>query len=138
MGLPSILANSIGRDIEEIYVANNKGEYEAVNLLERITMATRDCVTEFVKDRTGIDGRIGRNPISSLIRYTGFYQEPWVRALEGGEFRKSDGLQLVALFKYLQFCLEQVVKDNELGALQKALEGALPFLALSCDQSLTW
>ncbi len=27
------------------------------------------------------------------------------------------------LFDYLQVCLEQVVKDNELGALQQALEG---------------
>ena len=28
------------------------------------------------------------------------------------------------LFNYLQFCLEQVVKDNELGALKQALDGA--------------
>lgn len=27
------------------------------------------------------------------------------------------------MFKYLEFCLEQVVKDNELGALKEALEG---------------
>jgi magnesium chelatase subunit H len=122
-GLPTILAESIGRDIEDIYTGNNKGTLEDVSLNERITQACRACVTEFVKDRTGADGRIGANPMSQLLKFTGFYMEPWVRALRGSEFSGSNGQDLVNIFGYLEFCLEQVVKDNELGALQEALSG---------------
>merc|ERR1712178_358489 len=39
------------------------------------------------------------------------------------QFRKADPQQMKSLFGYLKFCLEQVVKDNELGALKEALEG---------------
>jgi magnesium chelatase subunit H len=117
-GLPSILAASIGRDMESIYEGNNIGWLEDVSLNERIKLACRNCIAEFVKDRTGADGRIGRNLMSTLLKFTGFYQEPWVRALEGGEFQACSGTDLVNLFKYVEFCLEQVVKDNELGALQ--------------------
>jgi hypothetical protein len=41
-------------------------------------------VREFVKDRTGIDGRIGTNLLASLAKFTGFYVDPWVRALQVG------------------------------------------------------
>ena len=71
-----------------------------------------------MQDRTGKDGRIGSNPLASLIKWTGFYQEPWVRALDGGEFKASNGQEMVAIFGFLEFCLTQVVMDNELGALQ--------------------
>lgn len=122
-GLPTILAQSIGRDIEDIYSGNNKGVLADVTLVERITEACRECVGEFVRDRTGADGRIGSNPLAKMLKFTGFYQEPWVRALEGGPFQASAGQDLLNLFGYLEFCLTQVVKDNELGALQEALEG---------------
>lgn len=107
LGLPSILAASIGRDMESIYSGNNAGKLEDVALLERITAATRACVQEFVRDRTGADGRIGANPLAMMIKWTGFYQEPWVRALEGGEFARADGQALVTVFNYLEFCLTQ-------------------------------
>ena len=71
-----------------------------------------------MQDRTGKDGRIGSNPLASLIKWTGFYQEPWVRALDGGEFKASNGQEMVAIFGFLEFCLTQIVMDNELGALQ--------------------
>jgi magnesium chelatase subunit H len=122
-GLPTLLAESIGRNIESIYAGNNNGVLEDVALNERITMACREVVTEFVKDRTGADGRIGANPLSTLIKFTGFYREPWVRSLSGGEFRRTDTQALVSLFNYLEFCLTQVVKDNELGALAEGLRG---------------
>ena len=94
------------------------GKLEDVSLNERITMACRACVSEFVKDRTGADGRIGKNIWAQMVKFTGFYQEPWVRALEGGEFGRANGQDMVTLFQYLEFCLTQVVKDNELGALK--------------------
>ncbi len=37
-------------------------------------------------------------------------------------FAKADKNQLAGVFKYLDGCLEQIVKDNELGALKQALK----------------
>jgi magnesium chelatase subunit H len=122
-GIPTLLASAVGRDIEDVYNGNNKGLLEDVALVERITQMSRQCVTEFVNDRTGADGRIGSNPIASMMKYTGFYREPWVRALSGTEFAKADRQELVNLFNYLEFCLTQIVKDNELGALAEGLRG---------------
>lgn len=45
--------------------------------------ACRACVREFVKDRTGFDGRIGTNWLAQLSKSLGLSVEPWVRALQG-------------------------------------------------------
>lgn len=107
-GLPGILARAIGRDIEDIYAANNKGVLADVDLLQRITQASRDTVREFVKDRTGFGGRIGNNVMTQIAKFTGLYVDAWVRALQGGEFTSADRNELITLFRYLEFCLEQV------------------------------
>jgi len=122
-GFPGILARAIGRDIESIYAGSNKGVLADVDVLQRITEASRACVREFVRDRTGLDGRIGTNFLTQLTKFTGFYVDPWVRALQGTEFAAADRSALLDLFAYLEFCLNQVVKDNELGALTEALNG---------------
>nr|CAC69537.1 Magnesium chelatase H-subunit [Chlamydomonas reinhardtii]CAC69552.1 Magnesium chelatase H subunit [Chlamydomonas reinhardtii] len=122
-GMPGILARAIGRDIESIYSGNNKGVLADVDQLQRITEASRTCVREFVKDRTGLNGRIGTNWITNLLKFTGFYVDPWVRGLQNGEFASANREELITLFNYLEFCLTQVVKDNELGALVEALNG---------------
>ena len=44
------------------------------------------------------------------------------RGAQGTAFAKADKKQLAGVFTYLDFCLEQIVKDNELGALRQALE----------------
>jgi hypothetical protein len=68
---------------------------------------------------TGLDGRIGTNFLTTLVKFTGLYVDPWVRALQSSEFRSADRLQLVELFKYLEFCLEQVREGGgALGAVQ--------------------
>ncbi|KAI7837358.1 hypothetical protein COHA_008797 [Chlorella ohadii] len=122
-GMPGLLAAAIGRDIEEIYAGNNKGVLADVECLQQITEASRNCVREFVKDRTGFDGRIGTNWLAQLSKSLGLSVEPWVRALQGTQFASADRVELVTLFTYLEFCLTQVVQDNELGALREALEG---------------
>ncbi|PNH11098.1 Magnesium-chelatase subunit ChlH, chloroplastic [Tetrabaena socialis] len=122
-GMPGILARAIGRDIEEIYKNNNKGVLADVDLLQRLTQACRVTVREFVKDRTGLDGRIGTNIVAAMLKFTGFYVDPWVRGLQNGEFEKADRQELITVFNYLEFCLTQIVKDNELGALVEALDG---------------
>lgn len=122
-GLPGIMAVAIGRDIESIYQGNNRGVLADVDLLQRITEACRACVREFVRERTRLDGRIGVSFLPSLLKWTGFYQEPLTRALQGSEFSRANREDLANTFKYLEFCLTQVVQDNELGALVEALDG---------------
>jgi magnesium chelatase subunit H len=122
-GMPGILARAIGRDMEEIYAASNKGVLEDVELLQQITEASRECVAAFVNDRTGFDGRIGKNWIAEISKAFGLSEEPWVRGLRGTPFFKADRVELITLFTYLEFCLTQIVMDNEVGALVEALEG---------------
>jgi magnesium chelatase subunit H len=50
-------------------------------------------------------------------------KEPWVAKLHELGYTNVDEKALKPLFEYLEFCLEQVCADNELGALLKALEG---------------
>eukprot|EP00199_Chlamydomonas_sp_CCMP681_P000031 CAMPEP_0119108716 /NCGR_PEP_ID=MMETSP1180-20130426/15618_1 /TAXON_ID=3052 ORGANISM="Chlamydomonas cf sp, Strain CCMP681" /NCGR_SAMPLE_ID=MMETSP1180 /ASSEMBLY_ACC=CAM_ASM_000741 /LENGTH=1404 /DNA_ID=CAMNT_0007094367 /DNA_START=16 /DNA_END=4230 /DNA_ORIENTATION=+ len=122
-GLPGIMARSIGRDMEQIYRDANRGVLADVELLQSITEACRDCVGEFVKDRTGLDGRIGQSLLTTLSKWTGFYEDPLQRALRGTKFSTASRADLLDTFKYIEFCLEQIVKENEVGALIHALEG---------------
>ncbi len=46
---------------------------------------------EFVKDRTGFDGRIGTNWLAQLSKSLGLSVEPWVRALQGTQVRGRRG-----------------------------------------------
>jgi len=123
IGLPNILARAVGRDIEEVYRSSDQGTLEDVTLLQEITDASRAAVTAFVGKTTGKDGRIGTNALGALAGIMSGGQPPWVRALNKTKFKKADKATLKPLFEYLKFCLTQVVKDNELGALTEALEG---------------
>jgi hypothetical protein len=49
-----------------------------------------------------------------------------VSLVQGTKYAAADKQQLSALFNYLDVCLEQVVKDNELGALKQALKVLAP------------
>jgi len=123
-GLPGILARAIGRNIEEIYQNNNKGVLADVQLLQDITEASRNCVRSFVKGKTGADGRIKQNDfMGDLAKLAGLTSDPWLQGIKGTPFATADKLQLKELFDYLAFCLTQVVKDNELGALSVGLDG---------------
>lgn len=42
--------------------------------------------------------------------------------MQGTKYAGANKQQLTGLFNYLEVCLEQVVKDNELGALKQALK----------------
>jgi hypothetical protein len=85
-----------------------QGVLADVDLLQRITQASREMVRNWVMERTGIDGRIGSNVLPSLLKWTGFYQDPITRALQGSEFSTADRNDVGNTFKYLEFCLEQV------------------------------
>ncbi|GBE94729.1 magnesium chelatase subunit H [Nostoc cycadae] len=121
LSLPRIIANSLGRDIDEIYQNSDRGILEDVQLLQEITLATRAAVGALVQEQTDAEGRV------SLVSRLNFFnmgkKEPWVEALHKAGYPKVDGSALKPLFEYLEFCLQQVCADNELGALLKGLEG---------------
>ncbi|MEH1835890.1 MAG: magnesium chelatase subunit H [Nostoc sp.] len=121
VGLPRIIANSIGRNIDDIYQSNDRGILEDVQLLQDITLATRAAVTALVQEQTDAEGRV------SLVSRLNFFnmgkKEPWVEALHKAGYPKVDTATLKPLFEYLEFCLQQVCADNELGALLRGLEG---------------
>jgi magnesium chelatase subunit H len=121
LSLPRIIANSIGRDIDEIYQNNDKGFLEDVQLLQDITLATRDAVAALVQAQADADGRVSK--VSKLNFLNMGKKEPWIEAMHQLGYTKVDPQALKPLFEYLEFCLQQIVADNELGAMLKALEG---------------
>ncbi|MBN3897629.1 MAG: magnesium chelatase subunit H [Nostoc sp. NOS(2021)] len=120
-GLPGIIANSIGRNIDDIYQNNDRGILQDVQLLQDITLATRAAVTALVQEQIDAEGRV------SLVSRLNFFnmgkKEPWVESLHKAAYPKVDTATLKPLFEYLEFCLQQVCADNELGALLRGLEG---------------
>ncbi|MGI8504316.1 MAG: magnesium chelatase subunit H [Hassallia sp.] len=121
VGLPRIIANSIGRDLDEIYHSSDRGILEDVQLLQDITLATREAVSALVKAQIDAEGRVSL--VSKLNFFNMGKKEPWVEALHQAGYSKVDSTALKPLFEYLEFCLQQVCADNELGALLKGLEG---------------
>merc|ERR1719183_1234620 len=119
IGMPQLLAQAIGEDIENIYRRNDAGELEYVQILQDITFASRDCVKSFVKNASDPSGRVAANALGQLGKLFGdaSIALPWGDALKGTKFENVDNGKMRTLFDYLRFCLEQVVKDNELGSL---------------------
>ncbi|MBD2500491.1 magnesium chelatase subunit H [Anabaena azotica] len=121
LSLPRIIANSVGRNIDEIYQNSDRGVLEDVQLLQDITLATRAAVRALVQEQTDAEGRVSL--VSKLNFFNMGKKEPWVEALHKAGYPKVDASALKPLFEYLEFCLQQVCADNELGALLKGLEG---------------
>ena len=121
VGLPRIIAESIGRDIEEIYRNNDAGILEDVQLLQDITLATREAVGALVQSQIDSEGRVSM--VSKLNFLNIGKKEPWLESLHEKGYANIKGETLKPLFEYLEFCLQQVCADNELGGLLQALEG---------------
>lgn len=119
--LTRIIASSIGRNIDEIYKNSDRGILEDVELLQQITLACRAAVNALVQAQVDADGRV--DLITKLNFFNIGKKAPWVEALHDLGYTKVDADLLKPLFEYLEFCLEQVCANNELGALLKALEG---------------
>jgi magnesium chelatase subunit H len=120
-GLPSIIAASIGRNIEEIYRSNDRGVLADVQLLQDITQAVRAAVSALVQEQTNAEGRVSL--VSKLNFFNMGRKEPWTKALHEAGFKNVNEEDLKPLFEYLEFCLEQVCADKELAGLLQALEG---------------
>jgi magnesium chelatase subunit H len=122
-GLPRLVAESVNRDIDEIYRNSNQGVLEDVELLNKINMACRAAVSASVASSTNAEGRIDEvNDFFSGLTNALSGGSPWYKALKEGGFNVPEET-MKPLFDYLQFCLKQVVADNELGALMSALDG---------------
>ena len=127
--LPSLLAESLGRDIEDIYKGNNNGDLNDVELNKQITEASRSAVSSMVLSLTGQDGRVSMRKnlitrIIDLLKQLGLsFPEPWMRACNKTGFKNINSLELDKLFKYLRFCLTQICADKEMESLLKALDG---------------
>ncbi|MBW4655185.1 MAG: magnesium chelatase subunit H [Kaiparowitsia implicata GSE-PSE-MK54-09C] len=125
LSLQRIITNSIERSLEEVYQQSDRGVLGDVELLNAINMATRAAVAAMVHAQVDEDGRVSRTSmLGNLFNFgNNGKKEPWVESLHESGFPKVDADALKPLFEYLQFCLKQVVADNELGALLTALEG---------------
>ena len=120
-GLPRLIAESIGRDLEEIYTNSDRGHLADVQQLYDLNQAVRAAVTALVQEQIDAEGRVSR--VSRLNFLNIGRQEPWVKALREAGYGNVNGEALKPLMEYLEFCLEQVCADNELGGLLQALEG---------------
>ena len=125
--LPRIISESIGRNIEDIYRSANAGQLNDVALLQKITEATRVAVRAMVMRSTDSDGRVTevnafmKTGMNFFNGFTGGSAEK--KALVEAGFGKVAEEDLTPLFDYLEFCLKQVVADNEVGGLLNALDG---------------
>jgi magnesium chelatase subunit H len=123
LSLQRLISNSIGRDINEIYQGSDRGTLEDVQLLNDINQAIRSTVAAMVHTQVDGDGRVSKMSMLNNLFNLGGKKEPWVEALHNAGYTNVDTDQLKPLIEYLQFCLKQVVADNELGALLLALDG---------------
>jgi len=123
-GLPRIIAESVGKDAETIYRNADRGVLEDVEQLQALTLASRAAVAELVKESTNDEGRVEDvNPFMRDVFSFFGGGSPWKKALADSGFPDCSEEDLKPLFTYLEGCLKQVVVNNELPGLVKALKG---------------
>ncbi|MFL0792182.1 MAG: magnesium chelatase subunit H [Prochlorococcus sp.] len=126
--LPGLLADAIGRKIEDVYKGNDNGVLADVELNRKINEASRAAVGGMVRSMTGADGRVtlrsGSGWFKALLKRFGFKtRTPWLKACSSNGFGNIDATALDKLFNYLSVCLEKICADKEMGSLLKALDG---------------
>ena len=126
--LPGLLAEAMGRSIEDVYRGNDSGVLADVELNRTITETSRAAIGAMVRSLTGRDGRVTlRNSFGWLYdllsRFGLKLPSPWLRACCSAGFTQIDSTELDKLFTYLRFCLEQVCADMEMESLLRALDG---------------
>jgi len=127
-GLPRVIASSVGREINDVYRNNNLGVLEDVELNTKIVEASRAAVKALVEQSTNGEGRVVevKDIFSDL---NGFFnnlqgkKKPWTEAIMQLGFDKVSEDRLAPVFKYLEFCLKQVVANNELAGIMELLDG---------------
>ena len=120
--LQRIVAESIGRDIDQIYASSDRGNLEDVQTLYDINSGVRAAVAAMVHEQINDDGRVSMKSVLSAFNFGGA-KAVWTQALHELGYKNIEDDSLTTLFEYLQFCLKQVVADNELASLLRALDG---------------
>mmetsp|Transcript_31214 Transcript_31214/g.71371 ORF Transcript_31214/g.71371 Transcript_31214/m.71371 type:complete len:1406 (-) Transcript_31214:178-4395(-) len=127
-GIPSVIAASIGKDIKDVYRENDMGKLDAVELNTKITEAARASVKALVQQSTDRDGRV--KEVKNLFDEMGGVfgslfgaKKPWTQAIIDSGFPNVSEERLAPVFAYLEFCLKQVVANNELGGIMELLNG---------------
>lgn len=124
--LPRVIAESVDRDIEEIYKNADNGVLGDVDLLQKITEGSRASVRALVQNSVNSDGRISSVSafnLGAVFEKMMGQKSPMGEALKRTGFPNVEDKDLVGMIEYLEFCLDQVVKDNEMASLINALEG---------------
>lgn len=124
--LPRVIAESINRDIDEIYNNADRGVLADVDLLQKITESSRAAVRALVDYSVNTNGRVeavSAFNLGSLLDKMMGVKTPMGEALKTTGFPGVEDADIAPMIKYLEFCLQQVITDNELGALINALEG---------------
>jgi magnesium chelatase subunit H len=116
-----ILCEAIGRDIEQLYKSSDKGIYADVELLSGIRAIANKAVGALVKAKADDDGKVSK--ISVLNFFKMGKTEPWIEVFQEAGYANINKDDIKPLFEFLEFCLKQIVADNELGGLIRALEG---------------
>jgi magnesium chelatase subunit H len=120
-GLPRIIAESMGRDLEALYQGSDRGVLEDVQTLQDVTMAVRAAVASMVQAQADGEGRVSL--MDKLNIFNMGKKEPWLESLAQSGYSQVNTEEIKPLFEYLQFCLQQVCADNELGGLLQGLNG---------------
>jgi magnesium chelatase subunit H len=88
MSLQRVIAESIGRDIDEIYGNSDKGVLDDVQLLYDINQAVRDAVGALVHEQVDSEGRVSM--VSRLNFLNMGRKEPWITALHEAGYTKVE------------------------------------------------
>jgi len=126
--LPRVIAASIGRDINDVYRGNNQGVLKDVDLNSKIVEASRAAIRALVMQSTDSQGRV--KDVKSVFDEMGGIlggmmgqKKPYTQAIIDAGFDKVSEDRLTNLIAYLEFCLKQIVANNELGGIMELLNG---------------
>merc|ERR1712127_1107169 len=127
-GLPRVIAASIDRDINDIYRGNNNGVLADVELNDKVTEAARAAVRALVNQSTDSNGRVKevKNVFDEVGSFFGGLvgqKKPMTQAIINAGFPDVQEDRLAPLVGYLEFCLKQIVANNELGGIMELLNG---------------
>ncbi len=116
-----IMCEAINRDIEQLYKSSDKGIYADVELLSGIRAIANKAVGALVKAKADDDGKVSKLSVLNFFKMG--KTEPWIEVFQENGYANINKDDIKPLFEFLEFCLKQIVADNELGGLIRALEG---------------
>jgi len=127
-GLPRVIAASVGRDINDVYRGNNNGVLDDVELNTKIVEASRAAVRALVEQSVDGNGRVKEvksifDDLGGMFQKAIGAKKPYTEAIIASGFPNVEEARVEGLMAYLEFCLKQVVANNELGGIMELLNG---------------